>query len=694
MKDSLERSAAFFCLWTAIFLLSGVNVSGSKSIQIKSDQEPLKHEVEVTLKLVQVYVVDKNGKPVTDLEKTDFEIYDNGERKKITDFEKHILSAPSVKTLPQQETPKLAPETRMNRKIFLFFDFAFNSAWGIKNSRKAALYFIDTQLQPSDEAGVISYSKFRGLALDVDLTTDHHQVRKVVEGFGIKEHLGRAEDIETDSLESKFGDREIYKQEVLDFFHRMSDLAKSLGYVEGGKHIILFSAGVISRILFGSSSMPLGRRSVDFPIDNPMDPGDVLLQRTYEKMTKELTSSNTMVYPIHSEGMTGFARPRNSDPNRTDPVSDHLGIEQLRLIAKNTGGKYFGNIHHYEDIAEEIQNLTGTYYVLGYPIARNWDGKYHDLKVKVKREGCEVHAQRGYFNPKPFADYTKLEKELHLRNLALTEVPQFQADVIFPLSALSSMTQGKPGILMISKLPVEGEAWLLGDKVEVNCLVFNEKDELIDSKRWEVDFSRFPRKTVYQYTCFSVSPGTYKCRVVLRHSESGKAAVALSGVTVSGIPDSGLVLDSPLLLLPSKNALYLQGVTSEEELPGKKQSELLARYPYDASSYGPVLGELPQGSPSVFAVVKCSFFGIEEPKLTLDCRLIQEETGAEIPVSVSLLKKYKEKDSIIVFLELRLGDVQPGSYRLDFLAKEKESNLTSQAAMILTIKQTDYELSR
>lgn len=38
--------------------------------------QELQHEVTVTIKLIQVYVTDKEGNSVTDLEKSDFELFD------------------------------------------------------------------------------------------------------------------------------------------------------------------------------------------------------------------------------------------------------------------------------------------------------------------------------------------------------------------------------------------------------------------------------------------------------------------------------------------------------------------------------------------------------------------------------------------------------------------------------------------
>jgi hypothetical protein len=79
------------------FLQTSTSVWPSLSAQTKTAQELLQHEVIVTLKLVQVYVVDPEGNPARDLEKSDFVLYDNGKLQNITDFEKHFLYVPEVK---------------------------------------------------------------------------------------------------------------------------------------------------------------------------------------------------------------------------------------------------------------------------------------------------------------------------------------------------------------------------------------------------------------------------------------------------------------------------------------------------------------------------------------------------------------------------------------------------------------------
>jgi len=67
-----------------------------ESAGIEPRHQELQHEAVVQLKLIQVYVVDRDGNPVADMTQDDFELYENGRLQQITNFEKHLL-APFVK---------------------------------------------------------------------------------------------------------------------------------------------------------------------------------------------------------------------------------------------------------------------------------------------------------------------------------------------------------------------------------------------------------------------------------------------------------------------------------------------------------------------------------------------------------------------------------------------------------------------
>lgn len=402
-------------------------------------QETLKHEVKVILKLIQVYVTDKKGNPVMDLEKSDFLLYDNGKLKTITEFEKHILSLPGEKSeidkpIKPVKTPDKPP--LITRKFLLFFDFAFNDAQGILKAEKAALYFIDTQLHPDDEVSVISYNTFKGLTLHEYFTKEHDKVRDVVESFGLKDAGGRVQNIIIDNFVNKFEmdemrkreerrdiidgfKRDNYRSQVLNFSQELKDLAKALRYIPGRKHIILFSSGVANFILYSSNLKSAN------------------IRKDYEEMCDELAASDCQVYPVNTAGkIVSHFKDR-----------DDMGDYSLRQLAKLSDGIYYDNINSYKEITEQIHNITSSYYVLGYHIEDKWDGKYKKIKIKVKRKGCKVYGQSGYFNPKPFSEYTKLEKLFHLMDLALAEKPLSQVPVRFQMTA-EQLKRTKLGFLV------------------------------------------------------------------------------------------------------------------------------------------------------------------------------------------------------------------------------------------------------
>ncbi len=529
------NKSLFSFLWVLFFVISTTGlIAFDSSYRIKSQNE-LQHEVTVTLKLIQVYVTDDDGNPAMDLGIDDFEIYDNNKRMKLTEFEKYTLALPSYEK--KFEEPIVEPESeeevvpeKMTRKFFLFFDFANNNATGFKKSKEAALHFIDTQIKSTDEVGVLSYSSMRSLVLHEYLTTDHEKIREVVEGFGVKEVLGRAENVEArywsyeDSPYASYGkefeipgllelDRRVSKNQAISYSLNLSELGKALRYIPGQKHILLFSSGIASSLVYGHSP-PLRSYRQWF--------GDTTVRNRYENMMKELAASNSPVFALDTEEL-GSAVMRDEEAT---------GQRSLKKLANTTGGKYYDNLHNYEEIMEEIQTLTGSYYVLGYYIDEKWDGKYHNVKVEVKKKGYKVHAQGGYYNPKSFTKYSKLEKQIHLVDLALTERPLFQDPVRFPLEASHSPGEEKGNLSLVLQIPIEKLEEISGEKIEIISLVFDKNEDIVAFDRIEKDFTKFPDDE-FQYSCYlSVPPGEYKCRIVIRNMETGRGAVGSASVII------------------------------------------------------------------------------------------------------------------------------------------------------------------
>jgi VWFA-related protein len=658
------------------------------TVQLQKEKTPLRHEVEVTLKLIQVYVTDKKGNPVLDLKKEDFILLDNGKQQTITEFERHVLSLPSPKVEAQieiaKETPLPAPRELMSRKFFLFFDFAYNNARGILKAREAGLHFIDTQLQPSDEVGVISYSALKSLTLHEYLTTDHQKVREVVKKFGIKEIAGRAEDFEAEYWRAVTGenprdasraggvfqkeddsyflsqDRKASEFQVLNFAQKMTDLAKALRYIPGYKSILLFSSGVPYSLVYPIQSPYGDLRSGSW--------GESRLRLKYEEMLKELSASNCAVYALNTEESVATV---NKDLRMT-------GSFTLQKVTSSTGGKYFGNIDNYQKHIEKIQNLTGCYYVIGYYIDEKWDGKYHTVKVNVRRPGCEVHAQKGYFSSKPFAEYAELEKMLHLVDLALSEKPLFQSPLRFPLGALSCSIGKEANLCLVSKIPVEEIQEGSKGKVEIVSLIFDAAGDNIEFRRAEKDISKLVNKHVYYYSYFSLSPGKYQGRVVMRNLETGRGAVATSAFGIAERPERGIQLFTTLLLSSEKGAFYLGG-----SLPKKKDGKdeflsLADCFHFNPDQCSPFLDDVLQANSNIQAIVGYSIVDVPIPEVEISAYLVEKSSGQSVPLSLSILAEKEEKDLIMSFINIEIPEVPSGEYILKFVAEEKTSQSSSE----------------
>jgi len=688
-----------------IYLFSLVLLIGfqpyTNELKIKPPKEwpnhpSFQHKVSVILKLVQIYVTDKKGNPVTDLIESDFELQDNGKPVKITEFEKHTLYLPSKKSegeiREEKPTETLVPPARITRKFLLFFDFAFNEAAGILKAKKAALDFIDFQVHLEDEIGIMSYDVFKGLTLHEYFTDEHDKIREVIRNFGINKALGRAENITKDywaefryeydrgevslnaaNLRIDSASENIYKNQVKNLAKQMSDLAKALRYIPGTKHIVFFSEGVANVILYGER-MPktTGGRIPIHPPESPKQ-GDLALRDMYEVMCKELAASNSLVYPVNTAGK-GVSHFRSRDS---------MGDFSLRKMAQLSGGHYFDNISNYKDITEKIQSITSCYYVLGYYIDEKSDGKYHKLKLEVKRKGCQVLGQQGYFNPKPFSASTKMEKMLQLIDLALAEKPLLQEPYYFSLITLPFAHEQKANCMAVTLIPGERIKEISGTKMEVVTLFFDSENNIADMQKSEISNTSLTEDNVYFYSFSALPLGNYECRIVIRNMETGQGAVAFSSLIVPELEESKFKLLPPLMLAHRKDAKYIKGTNQNQDVNSLKLTDI---YLYDLTQYVPIVKELCIETPKIWAFISCITRDIDDPKIRFSGYLLNVSSDKKIPISPLIISQTQGKDSQMFLLELSLGNLLSGEYLLQICATEAFSLMKSQVNSTFMIK--------
>ncbi len=653
----------FFHALAALSLIAilASGVSGSQKppdqVKIKTPEAPLQHQVTVTLKLIQVFVTDDKGKPARQLEKSDFLVYDNGQPQTITDFEQHALAAPASERAEPTPPPAREAAPLLNRKFIFFIDYGRNDLPGIVKARKAAVEFLDTMVQKGDEVALFSFSTTGGLTLHEYLTLDHAKVKAA---------LNKMRDIPGTSesgMSSVSSDHEAMGMEVLNaqvfaghgghagagmrnLFAEVGELAKALRTIPGQKNIIFFSRG------FGIGAV------------RPGDASNALFQM----MARALASANAPVFSVNTT--TGFA---------AQVAAGVLPEESLAYLSQTTGGKYVGGVDYARRIAADIQDATSNYYVLGYTIPASWDGKYHNIKVEVRQPGFTVHAQKGYFNPLPFARLSPVEKHLHLLDLALGESVSSKRNLDFPITAVPFAAAKGVNILLLSEISVAKVREAVGDHVEFIILIWDQNKVIVDGKRVEISWGDFRTDRVYQYAAAALAPGRYDCRAVIRNLDDGRAAVGSCSVDVAAPPAEGPIVFPPFFLVRGEDARYLN-VTSPGEGSGAEGFSISQIFPFPAKEYVPLVGALEQGTTSLHAELRCIWRGARGGEIGLSAWLSAEGSEEKDHIELSLINSTSRDDTDFYLLEFELPELLPGRYRLEIVAEDSKTGSMTRTA--------------
>jgi len=653
--------------------------------QQSQTQKVLRHETAAVVKLVAVRVLDQNGRPVTDLKKEDFVLYDNGELQKITEFEVHSieeLGKASEKTGPAPGKEALKEK---GRKYFILLDLQGSDPIGQQNAKNAAQNFIDSKLKPEDEVSVLYYAALTGLNMVEYLTSDKNKIKKAIErakevplsgpttvGAELEEgerpaladrrqrimtegeRAGGAEASGTAIVQSGASDASpeyaqgsmavvvpgmsMFGRSGPDFQSNMSELAKAMRYIPGSKNLVFFS----------------GRGAY---ID--------------KSLGREFAASNTPVFTVNTKNWIVKGIYQLSIKKK------YIYTEHpLKELALASGGQYFADIKDVGTIADEIQTLTGNYYVVGYYIDEKWDGKMHRIKVEVKRPDYKVLAQDGYYNPRPFAEQSDIEKKLQLFDLAFADTPTVKDYLEMPLDPLLSSNGKGSNVVILSKMPVDEKVGIPPGKAEFYTFIFDKDHKAVQSTMSAIDLAPQAQKIIYPYIPAALMPGEYECRFVARDMATGQAVI---GKTFFKIPEplaSGMKFDSPLLFVPGKDPQFLK--ISRMKKGVDLAASLISFYPLLPMHCSPLVKNLEADDKIILAVIAAVFPADQLPEVNLDVRMTLPSTGEEFPLEARILEaKRAENGKDTLVLEIDLPDLRPGEYELEITATESATQAQS-----------------
>lgn len=180
-----------------------------------------------------------------------------------------------------------------------------------------------------------------------------------------------------------------------------------------------------------------------------------------EGVARILSRANIAAYPLDARGL--LPRTPGTDPAEIMDAdayalgqlggpatmsSQPIGIDTMVKMADDTGGHAFVNSNDLTTAIRKVVEDSAVTYTLGFYVdAGSLDGKFHELKVQVKRPGLTVRYPKGYF---AFKDAPANQDESHNAFLAAIRSPLVSA--VIPLEVKLDRVASDPPSLQVSGL--------------------------------------------------------------------------------------------------------------------------------------------------------------------------------------------------------------------------------------------------
>ena len=405
---------------TLVLLLSAGSQAQRQAVQQQPQQPPEEppqptFRAEINVVRVDVIVTDGDGNPVTDLEADDFEVFEDDTPQTIDSFKLvRLTGTPEPGAEParpiRNEFDEEREAAREDVRMFaIFFDDYHVRFENAARLRETLINFIYTQLGPSDMVSVM----YPLTPLDsVQMTRNHGSIVGAIERFE-----GRKYNYEPRNLfEQQYAD---YPTSVVEQIRNEVSLdgLKALvihlgGLREGRKALLLVSEGYTNylppQLRDRDASMSgFGNPSGLSPSagDNPLEQtsaffADVDILRELRDVFNAANRGNTAIYAVDPRGLAvsefNFSQPTIS--TRTDARSLGTTTDTLRMLARETDGRAIVNQNDVGPGLRQMVRDSSTYYLLAYNSTQApSDGKFHEVKVRVKRDGVKVRARKGYW---------------------------------------------------------------------------------------------------------------------------------------------------------------------------------------------------------------------------------------------------------------------------------------------------------
>jgi VWFA-related protein len=375
-------------------------------------------EIQVNVVNLDVFVSDKQGKPLEGLRAEDFTVTEDGKPVKITNFytEKR---GPAVQTTAKGSAAggaKTAAERPQDQRLRLV---VFVDDVNTEPSSRAPILdrigpFLRQQLLPGDEVMLVRYAQ----KLDIrrSFTSDIGQIESDIavlrnQSSDMRKYEASVdhafEDL-NDAIYASFGWSTV-EERVRAWAEQESNVVA--GALQGLDGVVGWLAGVSGRkaILYVSDGLPMLPGADVFDLVtvysgykagqriSGLNSLKLELVKRFRDVTAHASRNKIAIYPIEDYGA------RTVRGTQLQEVLVGNRQDGLKFLAEDTGGRAMLNAGDPLAALRMMGNDLTSYYSLGYTPERPGDELEHKIEVKVKTRGAQVR-HRQWYRDKPLGE--------------------------------------------------------------------------------------------------------------------------------------------------------------------------------------------------------------------------------------------------------------------------------------------------
>ena len=558
----------------------------------QSSPEPPRFRVAVDVVSIDAVVTDRRGEVVRDLTATDFEVFQDGKRQKVTlaqfvpvtraaapprDSGARVVPAPGAMEAAGVPAPSIARE-QVRRTIVVVVDDLGLSVEGVTNIRQALRAFVDTGLLPTDLVAIVRTGQTRGLLQP--LTSDREALKAAIDALRYNTLSRKGVSPSGDVIQ--VGDRAPEFDEVGELQRAVSTQG-SLAAL----HLVVQAARELpgrKTVIFASEGFQLALRPGE-AITFPSKGDDTRVRSVVDRVIDQATRSGVVIYAIDSQALQPAGLRASDDihsidnPENRDAMAGVLrGLaadrlranrdaqESLAYLAEQTGGFAVMNTNDLAAGLGRINNDIRDYYVIGYEpdhdtfAVTGKPPRLHKIVVNVRRAGVRVRARKefiGVSDPeRPWGAPTPAQQLVRaaMSPFSATSIPVYATN-------LPGYAPGR-GLFVRTVLHLDPHALAFSGAggtrtatIDLVGLVFNGDGVQVDNiaAGFDVRFESAAAEQALEdglvYTALVPigKPGGYQLRYAVRDRRSGAIGsvgefVNVPDVTGGGFALSGLVL--------------------------------------------------------------------------------------------------------------------------------------------------------